>query len=122
MTTKRFRIGNDITIRWNVKKGGKDLNLRGRLVRLYMTHQRGKEALFDRFIPMDLESDEPVSLVEVVFEGMNQKVLGYYTLTIEVVSGLAGDNSRILIQDKCRAFELVGRSCEEESSDYLVEI
>jgi hypothetical protein len=109
---KRFRIGNDIKIQWDVMKGGEELNLSGKSVTLYMTHARGREVLLDQV------SDLSGNRVTFTLDGLKQTVLGRYTLTIDVRDG----GSRVLIQDKCGAFELVGRSCVEvpEETDYIV--
>ena len=110
---KRFRIGNDITIKWDVKKSGILVDLTGKVVSLYMTHPRGREALI-------LEKDDITgSLVEYLFEGLKQVVLGRYTLTIDVRDA---NGKRVLIQDKCGAFELVGRSCVEEPEETTYEV
>ena len=110
---KRFRIGNDIYITWNVKKNGEALNLSGNTVTLSMTHQKGRETLI-----ADAKNLNG-SVITYTLEGLKQKVLGRYTLTIDVRNA-AG--RRLLIQDKCGAFELVGRSCveEPEETDYSV--
>ena len=98
---KRFRIGNDITIVWNVKKGGSAASLSGKTIRLYATNPKGREELTGFSVSGNK--------ITYVFSGLEQKVLGRYTLTIDVREG----DSRYMIQDKCGAFELVGRSCAE---------
>lgn len=109
---KRFRIGNDINIQWDVMKGGDKIDLSGKTVTLYMTHARGREVLLDNV------NNLSGSTVTYTLDGLKQSVLGCYTLTVDVRNG----NSRVLIQDKCRAFELVGRSCVEvpEEGEYKV--
>lgn len=111
---KRFRIGNDISITWNVKKSGEDADLSGKIVSLYMTHPKGREVLIDR------KSDLSGNTITYLFEGLKQAVLGRYTLTVDI--RYANGEGRYLIQDKCGAFELVGRSCveEPEETDYSV--
>lgn len=110
---KRFRIGNDIYITWPVKKGGADATLAGKDVKLYMTHPKGREEVKG----FSLSGNT----LTYTFPGLSQKVLGRYTLTIDVreTSG-----SRYMIQDKCGAFELVGRSCAEceDPDDTIYEI
>lgn len=112
---KRFRIGNDITIIWEVKKSGVAFDLSGMDVKLYMTHARGREEL--NLLPANLDANT----ITYVLEGMAQEVLGRYTLTVDVRNA---EGKRVLIQDKCGAFELVGRSCveEPEETDYIVEL
>lgn len=110
---KRFRIGNDIHITWNVKKNGEAVNLSGNTVTLIMTHQKGREELISN------ANNLSGNVVTYTLEGLKQKVLGRYTLTIDIRNA---DGRRLLIQDKCGAFELVGRSCveEPEETDYSV--
>lgn len=111
---KRFRIGNDITIEWNVKKNGEAVDLSGKVVSLYMTHPRGRDMLLDNVT--NLSGNK----ITYTLEGVKQTVLGRYTLTVDIRN--ADGRSRFLIQDKCGAFELVGRSCveEPEETDYKV--
>ena len=119
---KRFRIGNDIAITWEVKKNGQALDLTGKKVSLYITHPKGREALLNNVTTLQGSS------VSYLFEGLQQEVLGRYTLTIDVREdvfvGEVTKEKRILIQDKCGAFELVGRSCveEPEETDYSINL
>lgn len=99
---KRFRIGNDITINWLVRQGGTAIGIDNLTVSLYMTHPKGREEIKDFVVSG--------ATVSFTFPGLQQKVLGPYTLTIDV---RLPSGNRKLIQDKCRAFELVGRSCAE---------
>ena len=111
---KRFRIGNDITITWEVKKNGQALDLSGKIVSLYMTHPKGREVLIEK------KADLNDNIITYVLEGLAQKVLGRYTLTIDVrekeTAGNEVSEKRILI--------LVGRSCveEPEETDYTVSL
>lgn len=109
---KRFRIGNDIDITWDVKKNGEAVDLSGKSVSLYMTHPKGRESLFEN------RTDLSGSTVTFTLEGLRQVVLGRYTLTIDIRK----DGKRVLIQDKCGPFALVGRSCAEEpeETDYSI--
>lgn len=113
---KRFRIGNDIYITWGVMKNGEEVDLSGKSVSLYMTHAKGRELLIDK------ATDLTGHTISYTLEGLKQTVLGRYTLTIDI-RDLEG-KSRYLIQDKCGAFELVGRSCveEPEETDYSVDL
>ena len=110
---KRLRIGNDISVTWNVKKNGTAVELFGKFVRLYMTHAKGREEI-EKYTVSG-------STVSFTIEGLKQKVLGRYTLTIDIRTG-SNDGARFMIQDKCGAFELVGRSCveEPEETDYTI--
>ena len=105
---KRLRIGNDISVTWNVKKNGQPVDLSGKTVLLYMTHAKGREEIKAYSVSG--------STLSFTIEGLEQKVLGRYTLTIDVRTGDEG-KARYMIQDKCGAFELVGRSCVEEPEE-----
>ena len=108
---KRFRIGNDIQVTWNVLKNGNPAELDGKTITLFLTHPRGREEIKEFSV-----SGNKISLV---VDGLSQVVLGKYTLTIDA---RYTTGSRYLIQDKCNAFELVGRTCidEAEETDYTV--
>lgn len=109
---KRFRIGNDIKVRWTVKKNGQPAELSSKQVRLFLSHQRGREEI-KVFM---LEGN----VLSWTYEGLDQSVLGRYTFTIDVRTE---SGSRYLIQDKCNALELVGRSeMEDKDTDYMLEL
>lgn len=112
---ERFRIGNDITIIWRIKKNGEDAFLDDKRRTLYLTHARGRIA-----VPSE---DYTVigNTLTYVFKGEEQTILGPYTLTLDAKHQ---DGRRYMIQDKCKAFELVGRSCAEDMDDdyYTVEL
>lgn len=110
---KRFRIGNDIRVIWDVLKNGNAVNLSGKTISLFMTHPRGREEIKSYSLA-------GTNRIEFTLEGLSQTVLGKYTLTIDIRE----NGRRVLIQDKCGAFELVGRSCVEnaEETNYTVEL
>lgn len=109
---KRFRIGNDIKIRWDVKKNGQPAELSEKQVRLFLSHARGREEVKVFMIEGNILS--------WTFEGLDQSVLGRYTFTIDVRNT---NGSRYLIQDKCNALELVGRTeMEDKDTDYMLEL
>ena len=99
----RYRIGNDITILWTVNDGdGKALPLRDKEVHLYYTCERGR-----------FEADIEIQNGNVIawsFLGREQRALGNYTLTVEIYS----NGKRSIKKDKCNAFTLVGKGCEEK--------
>lgn len=100
----RYRIGNDMTILWTVNdKDGSPFSLVSKEVHLYYTCERGR-------FEADIEIQE--NLVAWNFLGSKQRVLGDYTLTLEV---LQSDGKRAIRRDICNAFTLVGKSCFEET-------
>ena len=109
---KRFRIGNDIHITWEILKNGLPAELEGKSVKIYLSHEKGREE-----IPYSRITG---NVIDIIFDGLKQTVLGRYTLTADIRTA----ESRYLILDKCNAFELVGRSCSEcpESGDYTLTI
>ena len=108
----RYRIGNNLTVIWDVKKNGVSMDLTDKKVSLYMTHAQGREECTDDIVING-------STITFVFDGLKQKVLGRYTLTVDVRNN---NGSRALITDKCGAFTLVGRSCAEnlEEDNYII--
>lgn len=110
---KRFRIGNDISIVWEVKKNKLPADLEGKEISLYYSHPRGREKVADFVVDGNNLS--------FTFDGMSQSVLGPYTITADI---RYSSGSRYLIQDKTNAFELVSRSEQEdpEDSDYTIKL
>ena len=110
-----IRIGNDITIIWKVKKNGEDAVLNDKRISLDFTHPRGQQHV--------VSSDYTISgnTITIVLKGEDQRILGPYTLTL---GARYQDGKRYMIQDKCKIFELVGRSCAEDMDDdyYTVEL
>lgn len=107
---EKIRIGNDIHIIWNVRKNGRDAELEGKDIRLFMSHARGREE-----VKVFLTEG---SSIRWTLDGMKQSVLGRYTFTIDV---RMPSGSRYLIQDKCNVFELVRTTeSEDENQDYHI--
>ena len=102
---ERYRIGFDITVLWAVSdRNGAALPLTDKEVHLYYTNARGRH-----------EADIRIQDGNVVvwdFFGKDQRTLGNYTLTLEIIQPYG---RRTIKMDKCGAFALVGRSCEEGS-------
>lgn len=109
---ERFRIGNDIMVTWAVKKNGKNADFTGKSFKVYLTNAKGREEYKDN---VTLNGN----VISFVYDGLKQKVLGRYTITIDIRNE---NGSRYLIQDKCGAFILVGRSCEERQDDEQYEV
>lgn len=107
---KRFRIGNDISITWNVKKNGIPAELAGKEIVVYVTHPQGREKVSGYSVNGNT--------ITFTYDGLKQTVLGRHTFTVDI---RFASGARYLIQDKS-AFVLVGRSCEEDSeeTDYSI--
>lgn len=94
-----------MTIIWSVtNKDGSPFPLAGKDVHLYYTCERGR---FEAAIQIQN------NVVSWDFVGRDQKVLGGYTLTLEI---LQSGGKRIIRRDICNAFVLVGKGCEESDN------
>ena len=99
----RYRIGNDMTVVWSIyDHTGAAYNLKGKEVRLYYTCERGR-------FEVDFEI-QGMNKVVWSFFGREQKVIGDYTLSLEIIESAS---KRRIFKDYCNAFTLVGKSCEE---------
>lgn len=100
----RYRIENDMTILWSINdRNGAALPLNDKEVHLYYTCERGR-----------YEADIEIQDGNVViwhFYGRQQRTLGDYTLTLEI---LQSNGKRSIKKDMCKAFTLVGKECEEK--------
>ena len=96
---KKIRIGNDIVIKWRITIGGKEVNLEGLDLSLYIstTYQPRKQIAFT------VAGNE----ITATFKGVGQKVTGVYRLTLYRNEG---ENAQSVL-DACDAFELVSCSC-----------
>lgn len=100
----RYRIGNDMTILWAINdRNGAALPLNDKEVHLYYTCARGR-------YEADIEIQDD-NVVVWNFLGNKQRVLGSYTLTLEI---LQSRGKRTIKKDICNAFVLVGKDCEED--------
>lgn len=92
-----------MTVVWSIyDHTGAAYNLKGKEVRLYYTCERGR-------FEVDFEV-QGTNIVVWSFLGREQKVIGDYTLSLEIIE--SADRRRIF-KDYCNAFTLVGKSCEE---------
>lgn len=96
-----------MTILWAINdRNGAALPLVNKEVHLYYTCERGR-------FEADIEiQDENVVIWH--FLGKDQRVLGSYTLTLEI---LQSEGKRTIKKDVCNAFILVGKDCEEYYDD-----
>lgn len=113
MDTPRYRIGNDLTILWAINnRDGSPFNLADKEVRLFVTHDRGREEVEP--VITTLDNGEINNVIRWDFKGDDQRVLGLYTLTVEILTSV--DHKEIK-RDFCKAFSLVGATCEECTDD-----
>ena len=101
----RYRIENDMTILWSINdRNGAALPLNDKEVHLYYTCERGR-------FEADIEI-QGTNVVAWYFLGRDQRALGNYTLSLEI---LQSDGKRSIKKDVCDAFTIVGKGCEESS-------
>lgn len=109
MDIPRFRIGNDLTILWAISnRDGSPYNLENKVVRLFVTNERGREEVTATL--EKLPDGTTNNVIRWEFKSAKQKVLGLYTLTAEIY---VSEESKAIKRDYCKAFSLVGSSCEE---------
>lgn len=93
-----------MTILWSItNKDGSPFPLAGKKVHLYYTCERGRYEA-----EIEIQND---NVIAWSFLGSDQKTLGDYTLTVEI---LQSDGKRAIRKDVCNAFTLVGKNCEEK--------
>ena len=114
MGLRRFRIGNDLTVLWAINnRDGSPFDLEGRDVRLYMTHDKGREEV--KAIISKLQDGTINNVIRWDFAGAEQRFLGEYKLTAEISESAT---KRVITKDHCEAFTLVSRSdMEDEDGD-----
>lgn len=93
-----------MTILWSINdRNGAAMPLHGKEVHLYYTCERGR-------FEADIEIQDG-NVVVWHFYGKDQRVLGSYTLTLEI---LQSQGKRSIRKDVCNAFVIVGKGCEEK--------
>lgn len=100
-----------MTILWSINdRNGTALPLDGKEVHLYYTNNRGRHEA-------DIEIQDS-NVIVWHFLNKDQRVLGSYTLTVEILS----NENRAIKKDICDAFTLVGKECEEsyDSADAYI--
>lgn len=102
---KRLRIGNDYKIRWRIlTQDNLPMELSGRNLVLYL--ENGEDSVLRDF---SVDGNE----VSFTFYGKDQRALGLYRLVLVENGGESGMRT----VDSCRAFSLVGCSCESDNME-----
>lgn len=113
MTAPRFRIGNDLTVLWAINnRDGSPFNLEGKVVRLFVSNERGREEV--KFSLDTLPDGSTNNVLRWDFKGKEQRVLGLHTLTVEIQTA---PEYKEIKRDYCNAFSLVASSCCEDTSE-----
>ena len=104
----RYRIGFDMTVLWAIYERDcvTPYNLSDKEVRMFITHDRGREPV--EVTKTQLPDGTVNNVIRWFFPGVKQRVLGPYTLTLEI---LTSAERRVIRKDVCDAFILVGRDC-----------
>lgn len=101
---EKKRIGKTLKIRWAILTGGEPESLAGRDLTL--------EISSGNRVRTTLSFVADGNVAEFVFEGSEQRYVGPYTVTMWENLGKEGQT----VVDRCDAFCLVARSCEEAES------
>lgn len=101
---EKKRIGKTLKIRWAILTGGEPETLAGRDLTL--------EISSGNRVRTTLSFVADGNVAEFVFEGSEQRYVGPYTVTMWENLGKEGQT----VVDRCDAFCLVARSCEEAES------
>lgn len=101
MTMKKIRIGKEFSVRWSLTVNGERTDLHALSVTVMMVYPSGRR----KKMSFTAEGDE--LLIPIGRE--SQTETGPYTLEAWVNKGDEGQT----VTDCCKAFSLVGRSCEE---------
>ena len=104
-----YRIGRDIYFSWKVKTAGKDENLEGADLKLYMLDPN------DCAIPVKFEVEG--NTLKWAFFGAHQRHVGTYRLELHKNHGKLG----MYILDRPKLFRLVGSTQEEKIDDATLE-
>lgn len=104
----RYRIGFDMTVLWAIYERDcvTPYNLSDKEVRMFITHDRGREPV--EVTKTQLPDGTVNNVIRWFWPGVKQRILGPYTLTLEI---LTSADKRVIRKDVCDAFILVGRDC-----------
>lgn len=100
-----IRIGKDISIEWSILTNGIAIPLEGRNLVLELTTPVLKKII----LPINIAQNT----ILAKFPAKEQKALGVYSLTLWENLGMEEQTC----VDKCKAFKLVSRTCEEPSCE-----
>ena len=101
---KRIRIGNDVSVAWQIKENGVNANLAGRNLRLWLCNIRTRKLEITDY-------EIKGSVILFVQPGAAQVCTGKYSLVLQ--DATAG----LKTIDTCDAWELVEHSCQADGGD-----
>lgn len=106
---KKIRKGKDIAVRWPILTNGEPESLEGLDLTLFVKSQYNVK----QEMPFEIDGN----IVQFVFHGKDQTILGSYKLSLYKNYGKEGQN----VIDYCDAFSLVSCTCKEGDDDGLSE-
>lgn len=110
MAVKNFRIGNDLVVLWAIcNRDGSPYNLANKQVRLFVMNERGRKEVVP--VLTTLPDGSINNVIRWDFYGMEQRVMGLYTLSVEIFTD---EDKKSIKKDYCEAFCLVGSSSLED--------
>lgn len=110
MAIRNYRIGNDLVVLWAIcNRDGSPYDLAGKQIRLYVTNERGRKEVTP--ILTALPDGTVNNVIRWDFLGIEQRVTGLYTLSVEIFSAYGKKN---ITKDCCDAFYLVSSSSLED--------
>ena len=110
MAVRNFRIGNDLVVLWAIcNRDGSPYNLANKQVRLFVMNERGRKEVAP--VLTALPDGTINNVIRWDFLGMEQRVTGLYTLSVEIFTD---EDKKSIKKDYCEAFCLVGSSSLED--------
>lgn len=110
MAVRNFRIGNDLVVLWAIcNRDGSPYNLADKQVRLFVMNERGRKEVTP--VLTALPDGTINNVIRWDFLGMEQRVTGLYTLSVEIFTSY---DKKSIKKDYCEAFCLVGSSSLED--------
>ena len=110
MAVMNFRIGNDLVVLWAIcNRDGSPYNLANKQVRLFVMNERGRKEVAP--VLTALPDGTINNVIRWDFLGMEQRVTGLYTLSVEIFTDA---DKKSIKKDYCEAFCLVGSSSLED--------
>lgn len=100
-----IRIGKDISIEWAILTNGIAVSLEGRKLSLEITTPVMKKT----YLPITITQN----IIRAKYPAREQKSVGVYSLTLWENKGREGQTC----VDRCKAFKLVSKTCQEPSCD-----
>lgn len=110
MAVRNYRIGNDLVVLWAIcNRDGSPYDLADKQIRLYVTNERGRKEV--KPVLTALSDGTVNNVIRWDFRGIEQRVTGLYTLSVEIFTAYG---KKSITKDCCDAFYLVSSSSLED--------